>query len=77
MISFQLVKKKYLGYIFIKSEGIVKIYHRPTFIIFDRSLEKSQKEEEIKSAKVKTEKPSSNTNAQHKQAKNLGYYSNV
>lgn len=69
--------EKFLRYTFRRSEeGIVKTYHRPAFIIFDRSLEKNQKEEEIKekivqvlrkdnwikSDKVNTDMSSLNTN---------------
>lgn len=40
--------EKLLRYTFRRNEGIVKTHHRPSFIIFPRSLEKDQKEEEIK-----------------------------
>lgn len=40
--------EKFLRYTFRRSEGIIKTRHRPSFIIFHRSLEKNQKEDEIK-----------------------------
>ena len=40
--------ENYLRFAFRREEGIVKTHHRPSFIIFDRSLEKNSKEDEIK-----------------------------
>ena len=40
--------ERFLRYTFGRSEGLVKTYHRPSFIIFPRSLEKNRQVDEIK-----------------------------
>jgi hypothetical protein len=46
--------EKFLNYTFRRSEGVVKTRHRPSFIIFPRSLEEDRKEDEIKERIVET-----------------------
>jgi hypothetical protein len=40
--------ERFLRYAFERSDGVVKTYHRPSFIIFPRSLEKNRQVDEIK-----------------------------
>jgi len=44
--------EKFLRLAFRSEEGLVKAYHRPTFIIFDRSLEENSKDDEVKAGIV-------------------------
>lgn len=46
--SFWRSIEKFLRYTFRRNEGMVKTHHRPSFVIFERRLEKDQKEAEIK-----------------------------
>ena len=40
--------ERFLRYTFERSEGVVRTYHRPSFIIFPRSLETNRQVDEIK-----------------------------
>jgi len=46
--SFWKNTEKFLRFAFRREESIVKTHHRPTFIIFDRSLLENSKEDEMK-----------------------------